>query len=157
MTERYEPPSDFLRAVINDEAPLVGSGFAKANLCRLIAMTRDEHPANRDWATMLLSQQEIDTPEVRDALMTAADDENDFVRAEAILGVAQRDRAAALPLLQRELAREFVALAIFEAASLVADASLVEELRRFTSLSEHAHLDGAALDALKACETEQPI
>jgi hypothetical protein len=152
MTKAYEPPSEFLRALIKDDAPLFGGEHAVANLERLIDMTRDKHPANRDWATLLLAQQELDTPDVRAALLGAAEDENEYVRAEAILGLAQRDKALALPLVQRELAGEAAALPIFEAASVVAHPSLVEVLREFAQPSGDKYLDAAALEALKACE-----
>src|SRR3546814_9103340 len=92
MTERYAPPSEFLRAVSDEDAPLLGSDFAAANLQRLIEMTRDGDAVNRDWDTLLLAQQNADTPEVRAALLRAAEDESDTVRAEAVLGVAQRDK-----------------------------------------------------------------
>ena len=72
MTERYVPNSDFLKALIDDDAPLVDGDHAKANLARLIEMTADEDLANRDWATLLLAQQDIDTPTVRGALLAAA-------------------------------------------------------------------------------------
>jgi hypothetical protein len=156
MNDRYAPPSEFLRAVIDEDAPLAGSNFATANLRRLIEMTRDKDPANRDWATLLLAQQHLDTPEVREALLCAAEDDNDAVRAEAILGVAQRDKALALPLLQKELARRSVAMPIFEAATLVADPSLVDDLRAYAPPSADDLLDRRALDALKACETGEP-
>lgn len=149
--DRYVPPSAFLQSLIDDEGPLLGSE-AEANIRRLIEMTRDEHPANRDWATLLLAQQDIDTPEVRIALLAAAEDENEYVSAEAILGLAQRDRALALPHLQRALAADAVALPLFEAAALVADASLVDDLREFTSPSGNDLLDELATEALRACE-----
>lgn len=152
MTERYEPPSEFLKALIDDDAPLVGGEHAEANLRHLVAMTKDEHPANRDWATLLLAQQDIDTPEVRDALLGAAEDENQFVRAEAILGLAQRDKTLALPLLQRELSGEGVAVPLFEAAAIVAHPSLAADLRAFTDPSGDDFLDGLAIEALRACE-----
>ena len=152
MTERYLPPSDFLKALIDDDAPLVGGEHAEANLARLIAMMRDKDPANRDWATLLLAQQDFDTPRVRDALLGAAEDENEYVRAEAILGLAQRDKALALPLLQRELRGEHVAVPLFEAAALVADPSLADDLREFASPSDDSRLDELAIKALAACE-----
>ncbi len=152
MTERYEPPSDFLKMLIADDSPLAGNEQADANLRCLIAMTSDAHPANRDWATLLLAQQAIDTPEVRQALLRAADDENEDVRAEAILGLAQRDKALALPLLQRELSGETVSLPLLEAAIIVAHPSLVTDLRAFAEPSDDDFLDGFALEALKACE-----
>ena len=156
MDDRYLPPSDFLQTIIADEVPLSGGEHGEANVRRLIEMTRDEHQANRDWATFLLAQQNIDTPEVRAALATAADDENECVRSEAILGLAQRDKSVALPFIQRELAGESVALPIFEAAALLADASLVEDLRCYAAPSGDDYIDALALDALNACETGQP-
>lgn len=152
MSERYEPPSEFLKVLIDDDAPLFGGEHAAANLRRLIAMTRDDHPANRDWATLLLAQQDLDTPEVRQALLRAADDENQDVRAEAILGLAQRDKAVALPFLQRELAGESVGFTIFEAASIVAHPSLAADLRAFAAPSGNDFADEMALEALAACE-----
>lgn len=152
MTERCEPSSDFLKALIADDAPLVRGEHAEANLGRLIEMTRDDDPANRDWATLLLAQQEIDGREIREALLEAADDENDCVRAEAILGLAQRDKAIALRLLQRELSAESVALPLFEAASIVAHPSLATDLRAFAEPSGDDFLDGLVLEALRACE-----
>lgn len=151
MPKRYEPPSDFLKALINDEAPLVGE-HGQANLCRLIEMTADREVANRDWATLLLAQQEIDTPVVRDALLSAADDENEHVRAEAILGLARRQKSAALPFLRRELTHESVPLSLFEAAIIVADPSLTEDLRAFAEPSGDRFLDGIAAEALRACQ-----
>jgi HEAT repeat protein len=152
MTERYEPPSDFLKRLIEDDAPLLGGEHAEANLRHLIGMTTDANPANRDWATLLLAQQDIDSTDVREALLRAAEDENEYVRAEAILGLAQRDKAVALPLLQRELSGEFAPLPLFEAASLVADPSLAPQLRAFAEPSGNDFLDGLALEALQACE-----
>lgn len=152
MTQRYEPPSEFLKALIDDDAPLVEGEHAAANLLRLIDMTRDEHARNRDWATLLLAQQDIDTPHVREALLEAAEDENEYVRAEAILGLAQRDKMLALPLLQRELSGRAVPLPLFEAAAIVAHPSLAADLRAFSAPSGDEFLDGLATDALRACE-----
>ena len=152
MAERYLPPSEFLKKLIDDDAPLAAGEHGAANLRRLIGMTSDPHPANRDWATLLLAQQEIDTADVRGALLRAAEDENEYVRAEAILGLAQRDKTLALPFLQRELSGEFVPLPLFEAASIVAHPSLATDLRAFVEPSGDDFLDGLALEALGACE-----
>jgi HEAT repeat protein len=152
-SERYLPPSDFLRAVIAGNAPLSGSEFGDANFRLLIVIIdNDDDRANRDWATLLLAQQDIDTPEVREVLVRAASDEHDAVRAEAILGLAQRDPAAALPLLQKALAMDSVVATIFEAAALVAHPSLVEDLRCFTEPSDNGYADAFAVKALAACE-----
>jgi hypothetical protein len=149
--DRYEPPSDFLKSLIDDDTPLTGAE-GEGNRRRLIMLMADEHPANRDWATLLLAQQDFDTEEVRQALLAAAEDENEYVRAEAILGLAQRDRALALPLVRRELGHERVAVPLFEAAALVEDPSLVDDLRYFSEPSDDPMLDELATKALSACE-----
>jgi len=157
MTERYEPTSDFLRAVAAEEVPLSGSAFADANMRQLIAMTRDNDVSNRDWATMLLASEEADTPEIREALLSAANDENDVVRAEALVGIAQRDRGLALPLVLKALSGEWAGMPLFEAAALVADPALVDVLRPWTEPSDDEWLDQLAREALAACEKSPPI
>jgi hypothetical protein len=157
MSDEYQPPSEFLQALVRDDAPLTLGEFAEANLRRLIAMTRDADPANRDWATFLLAQEDLDTDEVREALLSAADDEHDCVRAEAILGLAQRDKALALPFLQRELSGDSVALPMFEAACLVADPSLIENLSAFAEPSGNEMLDQLVLEAIEACQAGRSL
>lgn len=157
MSEPYHPASDFLKAIVADEVPLAGSPFAEANLRRLIEMTRDDDLSNRDWATMLLSQQDIDTPELREALLVAARDEDADVRAEALLGLAQRDRAIALPLAVQALSAESASLPVFEAAALIADPLLVDLLLPWTEPSDHPYLDKLAQEALAACRSGLPI
>ena len=157
MTERYEPASDFLMAVIAEEVPLSGSAFADANMRKLIAMTRDHDLSNRDWATMLLASENIDTLEIRAALLQAASDENDVVRAEAMAGIARRDRKLALPLVFEALSGEQVSMAVFEAAASIADPALVEVLRPWIEPSDDEWLDQLARDALAACEAGSPV
>lgn len=152
MAERYQPPSEFLRAFAADEATLGDSIFGEANLQRLIEMTRDGHTANRDWATMLLAAEEVDTPQVRHALLEAASDTDSVVRAEAVYGLAMRDTALALPLVLEELRGDSACMALFEAAALVADPALVPLLREWTEPSDERFLDELAADALVACE-----
>lgn len=156
MTERYEPPSDFLKDLMFEDVVLAGSEEAETRLRRLIELTSDDQPANRDWATLLLSQQDIDTPEVRAALLRAAEDENEYVRGEAIVGLAERDKTLALPLLQRELAGRFATLQVFEAAAMVAHPSLAESLRTFIEPSDDEQLDRLALEAFHACGGTEP-
>lgn len=149
--QRYEPASEFLRMVINEEAPLEGSEQAEANLQRLVGMLQDEDVSNRDWAALLLSQHSDNTVEIRNALAYASNDENEYVRAEAILGLARRDRSLALPLIRKELKRDFVPLAVFEAASIAADPSLIDLLREYTATVGDAFVDDMVWEALRAC------
>lgn len=152
MQDRYLPPSDFLNAVINEDVPLVGGEHCNENLQRLIEMTRDENVVNRDWATLLLAQLELDEPDVRSALLAAAQDKDANVRAEAILGLAQLERTLALPFLRYELAGQAVSMPILEAAAIVADSSLIGGLEAFATPSGNDFLDGFALRALMACK-----
>lgn len=156
MRDRYEPASEFLKAVAKGNAPLSGGEMADANLCRVIEMTRDADRSNRDWATFLLAQQDADTTVVREALLQAAADDDDFVRAEAVYGLARRDPSVALPFVQGALRADCVAVPIFEAAELCADPSLVEDLRKFAEPSDSPYLDGLAADALATCESGKP-
>lgn len=158
MSERYEPPSDFLRACIADDVTLTGSAFADANLRRLIALTRDEDVANRDWAVMLLAQTEIDTPEVRAALLDRTSDRDGIVRAEALLGLAQRDRALALPLLLVALAQDDANVPLFETASAVADPALLPMLMPWWDERSDPpdHIDLALEAAIIACGGSPP-
>jgi len=153
MKARYEPASDFLKAVIADEVSLDGSALADANFKKLIAMTRDADRSNRDWAVLLLSQREDDTTAVRDALLSAASDEDDIVRGEAILGLARRDRMLALPLLQSALAGPSANINLFEAAAIVAHPSLIDDLRAFADPSGDSLVDEMVLAALCACNS----
>ena len=149
--ERYSPPSPFLQSVISDEVPFEGN-FGAVNLTKLVALTKDKEEANRDWATFLLGQLETDTPELRQALLEAAEDKSGVVRAEAIWGLAQRDKVLALPLVKRELELDSVWLPLFEAAELIADPSLVEQLRPFTDPTDDETIDQAAMSAFLACK-----
>lgn len=157
MGDRYEPASDFLKAIVAEEMPLAGDPTAEANMQHLVTMTRDADRSNRDWATMLLSQVDADTPEIRAALFAAADDENDVVRAEAVLGIAQRDARLALPLALKALSGDRVSMAVFEAVMIIADPILADSVRPWIEPSGNEWLDQLARDALLACEGGKPI
>ena len=151
MEERYEPKADFLKEVLNEAVSFTGAEAADS-LRKLIDFTQDDDAVNRDWAALLLSQQDVDTPEVRTALLkVAADDVCAPVRAEAIAGLAQRAPALALPLVRRELALGEVTAPVFEAAEILADRSLADDLQPYVTPSGDSYLDGVALDAFMAC------
>jgi len=151
VSERYEPPSDFLKGIIAEEVTLTDGPFAQANFDLLIEFTRDADRANRDWATMLLSQEGGDTLVVRAALLDAARDEDEVVRAEAALGLASRDPGLALPFVQEALRGNTIIPPMLEAAALCAHASLIEDLRVWAEPSDNTFADGLAADALAAC------
>lgn len=152
MNEPYLPKSDFIWMAAEGEVPLTGGPEGEANLALLIAFTQDAEVSNRDWATMTLAMQDIDTPEVRLALLTAADDQDCCVRGEAIEGLADRDRSLALPLLQRELMRDECSYATFKAAQIIADPTLLTGLKNWKGRGGAPWIDDTIDEAISACE-----
>lgn len=151
MPEPYEPSSDFLKSIVAGQVPLAGDAFAEANLRQLMELTRDPDRANRDWATLLLSQEGGDGPAVRSALLHAASDDDNIVRAEAVLGLATRDPQLALPFVQAALREGTVAIPMLEAAALCAHPSLIADLQAWAEPSDEPFADTLAAEALAAC------
>ena len=156
MDDGYEPESTFLTWVLNGDAPLAGSEQAEANLRRVIELTTDGDVSNRDWATFILGSRDIDTPDIREALIARADDPEERVRSEAIRGLARKDPLVALPLIQRALEAPSAMVNVFEAAAIVANASLVEPLRQFAKKASADWSGDVVREALQACETGEP-
>ena len=148
----YRPASDFLCTAIDGEVPFAGGEFAEQNLARLIEYTSSEDDSNRDWATLLLAQLELDRADVVEALLRAADDENQYVRGEAIVGLAKLSHPEAFILVHRELQNEVVQLQVFEAAEILADSRLLDDLQRFQDPSDEPKVDEAARAAFEACQ-----
>ena len=151
MVAPYVPKSEFLKAVVTDDLPLSGE-LGEGNLRQLIELMRDNDRSNRDWATFLLAQADVDTAVVRDALIYATKDEEEIVRAEAVLGLAKRDTSLALPLVREALRADSVAIPMLEAAALCAHPSLIADLRAWAEPSSNSYADQAAAEALSACE-----
>lgn len=73
----------------------------------LLELMEDSYEPARDWATTNIGEyEEIDGPEIRDALWRRTGDESEFVRAEALNGLARRGDEAVLPPLIAEMSRE---------------------------------------------------
>ncbi|MEP0391537.1 MAG: HEAT repeat domain-containing protein [Erythrobacter sp.] len=153
--ERYLPASDFLCMILNEEVPLTGSEFAEKNVQRLIEFTRDKDTSNRDWATLFLAQlaeyDGLERPDIVAALLTAAEDSDQNVRSEAILGLAKLKHEKAPSLVGLELKKVNASMQIFEAAELLADPTLVNDLEDFQDESDEPFVDEAARRALEAC------
>jgi HEAT repeat protein len=150
--EKYLPASEFLQAMVAE----VGAELSEANLRQIIQMMQDEDRSNRDWATFLIAQQDVDTPAVRDALMCASGDDDAVVRAEAAWGLARRDPRLALPLVQEGLRASKVYIPMLDAAALCADPSLIADLRVWAEPSDNPLIDERAAEALAACEKSTP-
>jgi hypothetical protein len=152
MSERYLPASEFLNYVIAGEIAFEDSPLAEANLRQLLEMVDDSDRSNRDWAAFVISGLPLDTPEIRDALLKAADGGDPDTRDEAIIGLARRDRHAALirlaPLLNEELG-----VMLLEAATILGDPSLVPALKEMENWEgEDNQIREQLRLAIAACE-----
>jgi HEAT repeat protein len=78
----------------------LGSSQDPRAIPALIELTRDRDAFVRDWATFELgSIIEVDTPEIRNALVARLDDAHDETRHEAIVGLAARKDRRVMPAL----------------------------------------------------------
>lgn len=98
----------------------------------LIELTTDEDKEVRNWATFALGQQiNTDTPEIREALLRRADDDDREVRCEALLGLARRKDERVIDPLMKELSVESPMDLALEAATNMADERLLPALIAF--------------------------
>jgi HEAT repeat protein len=91
-------------------------------LATLIALSRDTDPEVRDWATFAIAQQsEVDSPEVRQALVDRLDDTDAETRGEAMVGLAKRGDTRAEAAVAAAMTQTDVNPLVLEAADLIAE------------------------------------
>jgi HEAT repeat protein len=91
----------------------------------LVLLSSDTDGDVRDWATFGLGTLlDVDTPEVRDALVARLRDEHDDARAEAIMGLARRHDDRAPGAVLAELTSDSVGQMALRAAAILGDDSL---------------------------------
>jgi hypothetical protein len=115
-------------------------------------LSRDEDEVVRDWATFGLGTQiDVDTPEIRAALLARVFDEDEAARGEALVGLARgKDRRVIEPLI-KELERYHDGEYVYsvEAARQLAEAALLPVLRK---LKQSADADDTSLEeAIRRC------
>jgi HEAT repeat protein len=120
----------------------------------LIFLSSDESAKVRDWATFGLgSMSEIDSPEIRNALVARLDDPDEDTRGEAIVGLSvrkdERVIAAILSALEERSCRSLV----FEACEVFPHATFLPRLREFFEANPD---DKDIADAVSACTTGIP-
>ncbi|NNB99337.1 hypothetical protein HI113_36165 [Corallococcus exiguus] len=98
----------------------------------LIELSRDSDEDVRNWATFSLGSQaeEVDTPELRDALFDRLTETDLELRGEALVGLALRKDPRVLEPLRRELEGSEVIVLAVEAAQALEDLSLLPLLHR---------------------------
>jgi HEAT repeat protein len=117
----------------------------------LIKLTCDTQRGIRDWATFELeSISELDTKELRDALIARLNDEDDNTRQEAMVGLAQRKDMRAAATIRRELEEDIVTPILTEAITELPDPDYIPLLER--SLAANPG-DRDILQALTACRS----
>jgi hypothetical protein len=160
MRDRYEPTSEFLKAVIADEAPLSGNEWAEQNLRLLMELMRDEDSSNRDWATFLLAQEDPSF-----SLRKTSTPRRSAVRCSKLRRIVKTsseprrcsDWQSAMPIwrchfVQQALRADSVSLPMLEAAKICAHPSLIPDLLVWAEPSGHAFADELAAVALAACQ-----
>lgn len=117
----------------------------------LMALTKDDDPDVRDWATFGLGGELIvDGPKTRKCLRARLDDPHADTRAEAINGLARRHDRHILARVRTELESDEVGRLVVQAAAYLADASLLEALE---SLEDWWDVDIELLDlAIDRCD-----
>lgn len=113
-------------------AHALGNQDGAAAVDTLLQLMRDPTTAVRDWATFAFTSghAELDSAEIRDALLARTDDEDAEVRGEALIALAQREDSRVTEKLERELSRPLEGDWVFEAADLMGDASLLPLLEQ---------------------------
>jgi HEAT repeat protein len=100
-------------------------------IAALIELSSDESAIVRDWATFGLgSLIDMDTPEIRDALVARLDDEDVGARDEALVGLASRKDQRVVERLLHEFESGQRDSLLFEAACEIADSRLYPALMR---------------------------
>ncbi|MBZ4335039.1 HEAT repeat domain-containing protein [Corallococcus sp. AS-1-12] len=97
----------------------------------LIHLSRDADEVVREWATFTLGSQarEVDTPELREALVDRLSETHVKIRGEALLGLALRKDARVVEPLRRVLEGPGVTTLDVEAAQALEDVSLLPLLQ----------------------------
>ena len=155
----FHAPHLLLQLILDGDVRVGTEGLPLRNLLSLIDLTKHTQEDVRDWATFVLSQTELNTPLVRNALIAAAEDEWADVRAEALEGLAMRAPDTACALVERELRSGFISVPLFKAASYVGSPLLLDALEYALQGEDLDNPDRIVMEglvALEACKASAP-
>lgn len=121
----------------------------------LIHLATDEDHEVRNWAVFGLgSLNELDTPELREALRRNLSDPDGEIRGEALVGLARRKDTSIVPNLLEEWQGELIGRLSLEAAEQLGDCRLFEALKRLEAdleVDDEPHFASTLTKAIAAC------
>lgn len=128
---------------------MAGEDASAEAIAALIELSRDLDPDVRSWATFGLgSMTGLDTPQLCRALLARTEDLDEESRGEAIVGLARRQDARVVAVIERELCRSDAAKLVVEAAQEFPHPSFFAGLKRLDR--ERWDLESVAA-AIAAC------
>lgn len=121
----------------------------------LLNLSRDDDAHVRDWATFGLGTQlDLDTPQIRDALLARATDSDEDTRAEALAGLVRLREPRVVQLLGQALESDVVGRLEVAAARDFGSSELVAPLVKLRAWWD---VDRDLLEsAISQCETNTP-
>ncbi|MCI5142434.1 MAG: lyase, partial [Candidatus Electrothrix sp. ATG1] len=122
----------------------------------LIPLCQDVDQDIRQWAVFALgSQTDMDTPGLREALVTVLDDTDHEIRGEALVGLARRQDPRAFQAILNEWNSAGISILSVEAAEALADPNFIpylKELYGSLDLAEDRYFQESIMNAILACE-----
>jgi hypothetical protein len=148
-----ESPETAVRLAVVRAIPSCVSGEVDERaITALIVLSGDEDGDVRDWSTFALGTlfDDVDTPQLREALAARLPDQHADARAEAMVGLATRGDPRAFAATLAELTSGCVGRLAVEAAALVGDHRLQQAL---SDLRSWWDVDPQLLErAIRSCE-----
>ena len=160
LSHATHPNADVRLKVAHALPNVSGDPPARPALDAIFALMQDEDPRVRDWATFGLgSLLDLDTPEVREALLARVDDAGNDTAGEALVGLARRKDSRALDPIVRWLSSGDAGNLIVEAAAELADPWCLPALETLRDAGwEKDDVRGGVLDeAIEACRNSTAL
>ena len=127
---------------------------AEAAIQTLIELTRDYDASIRDWATFGLSNMEVDTPPLREALVARLDDSDAQTRVEAMIGLVERRDIRVVKAVLLAFEPDEEGKVLFDRVNNWPADCLLPFLREMIRLEAHRR-DKDLLAAIRACASFQ--
>jgi hypothetical protein len=155
-----------LMKLIDHKNPEIRRGIVSGLSCHndnlavsgLIKLSSDKDFETRNWATFGLARQcKIDTKELRKALFDRLLEDNNEIRGEALMGLAERKDPNIKAALTKELSGPFYGNGAIEAAKLTQDPyyyPLLQKLRKRLDGNAEENFINNIDEAMEACKAK---